>query len=95
MSAARWLGFRTNVANVLRTFGATVHSDTEGIGRWAEVMERCATFVATIDDSSCERLELALATLCREYRQEAIAVTYGTTIFVEGAAIGTRNCLTD
>jgi hypothetical protein len=84
MNTIEWELFRADVATAVSQYAGPVLSETVGRGEWEGVAEDCAIIVG---GSSARRgaLERELSRLAYRFRQEAIALTYGTPIFVEPA----------
>jgi uncharacterized protein (DUF1330 family) len=79
-----WGEFRTRVTAAIRESGHTPLFRGEGIGEWEGEYEDSYTVVALPDgdEANLDALKVALEELRKTYRQEAIAVTVGSTTLV-------------
>ena len=78
MPLAEWRRFRADVRRALGGVRPYV-SDARTIGEWAGVAEESRTWVAPIAAQDVQTLVASMADLATRYRQDAIAVTVGTT----------------
>jgi hypothetical protein len=82
LTAVEWRTFRNETLATVETFGE-VHFFGEGTGVYQGSTEESFTVVGTVEDIAGIRRSLAI--LATFYRQDSIALTQGTTSFVEGA----------
>lgn len=78
MPLGEWRRFRRDVRGALgdvRTYVA----DARTVGEWGGVPEESRTWVAPVATADVPALVSAMAELAARYRQDAIAVTVGTT----------------
>lgn len=85
MSATEWSNFQRSLVATLEAYGLAVVFKGEGEGIYEDEREDSFTLIAVGElslRSSPLSFNASLATLAREYRQEAIAVVKGETTFV-------------
>jgi hypothetical protein len=84
MSQKSWDEFIARVYIAVSSFCGPVVSVTKGDGSYDGSREESATVIGSGDPNKYNRecLEMALGHLCREYRQDCIALTVATPFFV-------------
>ena len=83
MSGDAWMRFQADIRLALTECGADIYVDAaRSVGEWQGIIEDSCTFVASVPIENLAHLDTDLAYLTRVYRQDAIAVTLGTTQFV-------------
>jgi hypothetical protein len=86
-----WQAFRDRCAEILRTFGADVVAECTGVGQWEGQSEENATVVAirerTFTDLEREGVRAWFSELAAGYRQDAIALAFGTSELITPPAV--------
>ena len=79
-----WHRFKEAVAALLsEATDSTLHVDGAlSVGVWNDVAEESATFVASVPEHAVRTVRAGLRWMAKEWGQEAIALTVGTTEFV-------------
>jgi hypothetical protein len=80
MSEGRWESFCDETLFTVDSLGDVYFLGTGG-GNWGQEQEQSYTVVASIDVSRKRELVDSLAICARKFSQDAIAVTFGTTVF--------------
>ena len=86
MSDADWVAYRRAIDSLLRAVSGTVYARTVGQSvesDWGR--EETALVSASIPESRRRTLTLAAGQIARHFRQDAIALTFGETVFAGGA----------
>lgn len=85
MRLGEWDAFRQDVRDRLALVSAEVYVDAaRSVGEWEGVPEESATWVALIPADNITALRGAIRAMAVRYRQDAIALTVGTTELVRG-----------
>jgi hypothetical protein len=83
MAAHKWSAFRAAVRNtILDNMGEIFVDGATSRGAWEGVSETSATWVAAIEPWQVPYLEVEFSRFCRDFSQDAIALTVGDTIMI-------------
>lgn len=86
MTGNEWADFKSLVHSYLRSFAGTVFGPFEGVGEWDGIVEESAVLTAITNyPANPAAVDAQLRVFCDDFKQDAIAWSYGPARLAERA----------